>query len=61
MTDEPLRGTTTAQTASPQRSSGTPITATWPTAGWELRTSSTSRDETFSPPVTTMSLARSTM
>ena len=38
------------RTGSPHFSSGTPITATSATAGWEKRASSTSIDDTFSPP-----------
>ncbi|WP_243714408.1 hypothetical protein [Actinomadura bangladeshensis] len=46
-------------TVSPQRSSGTPITATSAMAGWAARTSPTSIGYTFSAPVTIMSLIRS--
>ena len=44
---------------SPHFSSGTPMTATSATAGCENRTSSTSIDETFSPPVMITSFLRS--
>jgi hypothetical protein len=37
------------------------MTATSPTAGWSNSTSSTSREETFSPPVLIMSFLRSTI
>ena len=46
---------------SPHFSSGTPITATSATSGWEKITSSTSIDETFSPPVMITSFLRSWM
>ena len=52
--------TTIALTVSPQRSSGTPITAASASAGWAASTFSTSAGYTFSPPVMIMSLARST-
>ena len=41
--------------------SGTPITADAATAGWLANAFSTSAEYTFSPPVTIMSLMRSTM
>ena len=44
-------GCTTAVTALPHRSSGTPTTSTSSTAGWPCRTASTSSGKTFSPPV----------
>ena len=44
---------------SPHFSLGTPMTATSDTAGWEKSTSSTSMDETFSPPVMITSFLRS--
>ena len=56
----PARRTTTACTASPHTSWGTPMTATCATAGWVERAFSTSVEYTFSPPVTIMSLTRST-
>ena len=51
MTSVPGTGCTTAATRWPQRSSGTPTTSTSYTAGWSLRTDSTSSGCTFSPPV----------
>ena len=51
--------TTTAMTASPQWSSGTPTTATSATHGCRASTFSTSAGYTFSPPVTIMSFTRS--
>jgi len=39
--------TTTAQTSSPRSASGTPMTATWPTSGCRISTSSTSRGYTL--------------
>ncbi len=55
------RSTTTAVTASPHLSSGAPTTQTWAIAGCSAMTSSTSRGNTLNPPVTIMSLTRSTM
>ena len=52
---------TTACTASPQRSSGTPNTAASRIASCSTSTDSTSIEYTFSPPVMIMSLSRSTM
>ncbi len=46
----PGRGWTTAATADPQRSSGTPTTSASNTAPWDLRAVSTSSGNTFSPP-----------
>jgi hypothetical protein len=43
-----------------QSGSGTPITAHWAPAGWDATAFSTSAEYTFSPPVTIMSLMRST-
>jgi hypothetical protein len=51
--------TTRALTVSPHFSSGTPMTATSATSGWEKRASSTSIDETFSPPLMMTSFLRS--
>ncbi len=51
--------TTKAFTVSPHFSSGTPITATSATAGCENRASSTSMEETFSPPEIITSFLRS--
>jgi hypothetical protein len=45
---------------SPQRSSGTAITAAWPTSGWPMRAFSSSTLEIHSPPDLTRSLVRST-
>ncbi|PDT65656.1 hypothetical protein CO683_30920 [Bradyrhizobium ottawaense] len=56
----PLLTTTMAVTASIQRGSGRPTTATSETAGIRYTISSTSRLATFSPPVLIMSLTRST-
>src|SRR6185369_7910912 len=53
--------TTYATGVSPQRSDGTPTTATSATAGWAASTLSTSAGYTFSPPVMIMSLTRSLM
>ena len=53
-------GTTMASTASPHWSDGMPMTATCATAGWPAMAFSTSAEYTFSPPVTIMSLTRST-
>ena len=53
--------TTKAASAWPNSSSGTPITATSATAGWWLRSSSTSAGYTFSPPDTIMSSSRPSM
>ncbi len=55
----PSASTTSALIVSPHFSSGTPITATSATAGWLNRQSSTSIDETFSPPVMITSFLRS--
>ena len=55
----PGRATTSAFTVSPQRSSGTPITAASATSGCWASASSTSIGYTFSPPLTIMSLIRS--
>src|SRR5205807_1520449 len=46
----PGTSTTSAWTTSPRRSSGSPMTAAWPTAGWATRTSSTSRGMMLKPP-----------
>ena len=46
---------------SPHFSSGTPITATSATAGWLNSRSSTSMDDTFSPPEMITSFLRSAM
>ncbi len=51
--------TTSAMTISPHFSSGTPMTATSATAGCENSASSTSIDDTFSPPVMMTSFLRS--
>jgi hypothetical protein len=53
--------TTSAVTASPQVSSGEPMTATSRICGWRMITSSTSIDETFSPPEMITSFLRSLM
>ena len=53
--------TTSAVTVSPHLSSGTPMTATSATAGWEKSASSTSMDDTFSPPEMITSFLRSAM
>ncbi len=53
--------TTRALTVSPHFSSGTPITATSATAACEKRASSTSMDDTFSPPEMITSFLRSEM
>ncbi len=55
----PAASTTKAFGRSPHRSSGTAMTATSATAGWEEKACSTSTVEMFSPPEITMSLARS--
>src|ERR1700677_4085686 len=55
------RSTTTAVTASPHFSSGVPTTHTCAIAACSATTSSTSRGNTLKPPVTIMSLTRSTM
>src|SRR6266436_5776058 len=57
----PGRRTTRALMVSPHFSSGTPMTATSATAGCWKRQSSTSIDETFSPPVMMTSFFRSAM
>ena len=57
----PAASTTRALTVSPHFSSGTPITATSATAGWEKSASSTSIDDTFSPPEMITSFLRSEM
>ena len=57
--DRPSARTTSALMVSPPFSLGTPITATSATAGWENSTSSTSIEETFSPPVMMTSFLRS--
>ena len=57
----PGASTTSAITISPHFSSGTPITATSATAGWLNRASSTSIDDTFSPPEMITSFLRSEM
>ena len=59
MTSLPSAFTTSALIVSPHFSSGTPITATSATAGWEKSASSTSIEETFSPPVMITSFLRS--
>ena len=51
--------TTSAVTISPHFSSGMPMTATSVTASCDIRVSSTSIDETFSPPVMMTSFLRS--
>ena len=55
----PAARTTSAFTVSPHFSSGMPMTATSATAAWENSTSSTSIDETFSPPEMITSFLRS--
>ena len=55
----PAASTTNAFGRSPHRSSGTAITATSATAGWDISAFSTSMVEMFSPPEMTMSFARS--
>ncbi len=59
MVVDPSVRTTRALIVSPHLASGTPITATSVTSGWEKRTSSTSIEETFSPPVMMTSFLRS--
>ena len=51
--------TTSAVTSSPHVSSGMPITATSVTSAWLKIASSTSTDDTFSPPVMITSFFRS--
>ena len=58
-TSPPEPSTTSAFTASPHFSSGTPITHTSATAGCEKMQSSTSIDDTFSPPEMMTSFLRS--
>ena len=53
--------TTNARGTSPQRSSGTPTTATSSTAGCAASAFSTSTDEMFSPPEMMRSFLRSTI
>src|SRR5207253_6139947 len=55
----PSRSTTSAFTVSPHFSSGTPMTAHSATAGCWKRQSSTSIDDTFSPPEMMTSFLRS--
>lgn len=55
----PSARTTRALTVSPHFSCGTPMTATSATAGWLKIVSSTSIDDTFSPPVMITSFLRS--
>jgi hypothetical protein len=55
----PSASTTSALMVSPHFSLGTPMTATSATAGCEKSTSSTSIEETFSPPVMMTSFLRS--
>ena len=59
VTVDPSRTTTSALIVSPHLSSGTPITATSATAPCWYRQSSTSTDDTFSPPVMITSFLRS--
>ena len=61
VTSEPSATTTSAITVSPHLSSGTPMTATSATAGWLKIRSSTSIDDTFSPPEMITSFLRSAM
>ena len=61
VTCSPSATTTSAVTISPHLSSGTPMTATSATAGWLKTASSTSIEETFSPPVMITSFLRSEM
>src|SRR5580700_9375248 len=57
-TSPPARATTTATPISPMTGSVRGATATWATAGWSARTSSTSRGKTLYPPRTYISLDR---
>ncbi len=57
----PSASTTSALIVSPHFWSGTPITATSATAGWLNTQSSTSIEDTFSPPVMITSFLRSVM
>src|SRR6201993_2293196 len=57
----PAVRTITATTFSPHFGSGNPTTAHWRTAGCSASACSTSVEYTFSPPVTIISLTRSTM
>ena len=59
MTSAPGASTTSALTVSPHFSSGTPMTATSATAGCGNSASSTSIDDTFSPPEMITSFLRS--
>ena len=61
VTSAPARTTTSALMASPHLSSGTPMTATSATAECLYRQSSTSIEDTFSPPVMMTSFLRSDM
>lgn len=59
VTVAPATGTTKALMVSPHLVWGTPITATSATSGWLKMVSSTSMDDTFSPPVMITSFFRS--